>query len=450
MVLIVLSVILVITETALGSASSQRLLIHTFADLLNTVFILELLLRAWISRRKRRFLRNYWLDMIAVLPLGGNWRVLRVLRLLRLIRIGVLLNRQLASIMSVGGRVQIGLFSLLSLIILSAALMILQLEGAQNPDFATLWDAVSWSVLTLVAAEPMPGTAETEGGWLVTLILMISGLTMFAVVTGVVSAVMIDKLKRVVELRLVDLDELRGHVVICGWNRGAVLILQELQMDPLSRNRYIVIVAEFETPPEHELRDVDPSRIYFYSGDYTRLEVLEEVGIEHASQAILLADATRPRSDQDRDARTVLAALTIEKLQPRIHTCAQMLDRRNNVQLRVAGVEDVVVGDELTSHLIATSARNQGLTEVLTELLTVKFGNQLYKLQLPSGWEGITFAQAAQRVKEDYDAILIALERRENGQRQSLVNPSASIPLQKQDQLIVIARTAPGAPLRIR
>ncbi|MBE9160263.1 hypothetical protein IQ265_26090 [Nodosilinea sp. LEGE 06152] len=79
----------------------------------------------------------------------------------------------------------------------------------------------------------------------------------------------------------------------------------------------------------------------------------------------------------------MLAALTIEKLNPAIYTCAQMLDRINDIELKAAGVDDVIVADEITSHIIATSARAQGSVEVLAELLTVQVGNQIYKVPVP-------------------------------------------------------------------
>lgn len=207
-------------------------------------------------------------------------------------------------------------------------------------------------------------------------------------------------------------------------------MLQELQTDPQTRHAPIVIVAELEQLPLSELRRVDQNRLYFYSGDYTRIDVLEKVQIYHASRAILLADTSQPRSDQDRDARTVLAALTMEKLNPTIYTCAQLLDRNNNVQLQAAGVEDVVVADEMAGHLIGNAVRNQGAMDVFAELLTVQVGNQFYRLPLPSTLAGKTFWYAQRHLKEQYDALLVAVERRIEGRRQTEVNPPMDYELQ--------------------
>jgi voltage-gated potassium channel len=450
--LILVSVILVPAQVAFDhtQAHTSYGLVNLTQNLLTSIFIIELTLRYLAARNKRRFFRNYWLDIIAVLPFSHAFRLLRVLRIFRLLRVGILLNRSLnrkSSALAASIGVQIGVILIVGLIVLLGAIAIYLLEGTQNQEFSSLSDALWWSFFTLVSGEPIGGEPITDAGRTVTLLVILGGMTMFAVFTGIVSAVMVQKLKTVLEVKYLELDELRDHIVICGWNRGGHLIIEELQAAPDTKDCPIVVVAEFIEAPEQELKRLNRSHLYIYTGDYTIIDVLESVGIYHASRAILLADSTHPRSDQDRDARTVLAALTIEKLNPTIYTCAQLLDRKNNVQLRVAGVEDVVIADELASHLIATSARNQGSVEVLSELLTVQVGNQFYKIPLPQQWAGIAFWDATQQLKEQFDTILIAVERRTNKNRETLVNPPKNLQLITGDCLIVIARTQPQIKL---
>ncbi|MBE9126375.1 MULTISPECIES: ion transporter [unclassified Coleofasciculus] len=445
--LILLSVILVIAEVALENRGQYYQQVYLAQNLLTGIFILELTIRYYTAYNKQRFFRHYWLDIIAVMPLFRPFRLLRVLRILRLLRVGILLNRNLNRVYStvaVSLGVQIGVFLIVGLIVLVGALSIHLLEGRQNEDFKSVKDSLWWSFFTLVSGEPIGGEPQTDVGRLVTLMVVLGGLTMFAVFTGVVSAVMIQRLRTVMEVKYWELDELRDHIVICGWNRSGHLLIEEIQADPGLKHYLIVIVAEFIQTPERELKRVNLSQVYFYSGDYTTIDVLEMVGIHHASRAILLADAIHPRSDQDRDARTVLAALTIEKLRPGIYTCAQLLDGKNNAQLRVAGVEDVIVADELASHLIATSVRNWGSVDILSELLTVQRGNQIYKISVPQQWVGISFWESGQWLKEEFDSIAIAVERQIDGSRETLINPPKKELLMSGDRLVVIARRLPN------
>lgn len=413
---------------------------------LRLCFVVELFLRFAIARKKQRFFRHYWLDLVAILPMPPQWPLFRLLPLLRLPRASVLINRNLhyisPQLSSLYGP-QISALLIIVLIMLFGGLAFYIIEGNANPDIQTLGDALWYSFFSLVSAEPIGAYPKTHAGRIITLVVVLAGLTLFAVFTGVVSAFMVQRLQSVMSIKNFDLDELRNHIILCGWNRSAPLVLQELQTDSQTRHAPIVIVAEIDQLPVHELQAVDQNRLYFYSGDYTRIDVLEKVQIYHASRAILLADASQPRSDQDRDARTVLAALTIEKLNPTIYTCAQLLDRNNNVQLQAAGVEDVVVADEMAGHLIGNAVRNQGAMDVFAELLTVQVGNQFYRLPLPATLAGKTFWYAQHHLKEQYDALLVAVERRIGGRRQTDINPPMNYELQVGDYVVVIARQCP-------
>ncbi|MCI0513168.1 TrkA C-terminal domain-containing protein, partial [candidate division KSB1 bacterium] len=161
----------------------------------------------------------------------------------------------------------------------------------------------------------------------------------------------------------------------------------------------------------------------------------------HADIAILLADKSLPRSDQDRDARTILAALTIEKLNPRIYTCVELLNRDNDSHIKMIGVEEIVVGDEYSGNIIAASARNLGIIPILDELLTSKYGNQFYKVPVPAPWLGKNVGEVTNLLKTQYGAILIALARSQL--KKNLVNPPAEMQLEPEDQLVLIAQVFP-------
>lgn len=442
--MILISVILIVLEFGPASAdgpwSAAHLPIRLAADVLTVAFIVELSMRYWVASRKSRFFKRYWLDIVSVIPF---LRFFRILRILRLLRAGILINRRLESFsttLAAGLGLQLSIFLVIGVIVLCGGLAMYMAEGGRDHQLTTLGQSFWWSFFTLVAGEPIGATPATEIGRFITMLVVVGGISMFAVFTGVVSAFMVQRLKLGMEARDMDLDELSGHVVICGWNRSGAHVVEGLLNDPKHRRFAIVAVAEFDELPEADLRRELRSHVYFHKGDYTRIEVLESVGIRRAQRAILLADKTRPRSDQDRDARTVLAALTIEKLNPKIATCAQLLDRKNNVQLQVAGVEDVVVDDEVCGRLMASTAQTEGMIAVFTEILSLDDGNQFMRAALPEAWDRISFGEAVQRAKQQQDALLVGIQRQMDGQSRTLINPVSHFPLLPGDQLILLAQ----------
>ena len=99
---------------------------------------------------------------------------------------------------------------------------------------------------------------------------------------------------------------------------------------------------------------------------------MKKTSVEKAKIAFILPDKTIERSDQDRYARSVLAALIIEKLNKNIFTYVELLNRNNESHLQMAGVEEIIVSDEYSGNIMAATARNDRIISVLNELLTSK------------------------------------------------------------------------------
>jgi voltage-gated potassium channel len=213
----------------------------------------------------------------------------------------------------------------------------------------------------------------------------------------------------------------------------------------------VVVVAELEELPPEIARMKIAARVFFVPGDYTRPEVLEQARVSHARRAIIVADATKPRSDQDRDARTVLAALMIERMNPKIYTCAELLNRANEAHLRAAGIEEVITTSEAGGHHLAMAAMHPGLANVVSELLTAKVGNTLVKQAPPATLIGATFMTALGALKHDAGSLLIGLEvLGKDGSRTPgyamKVNPPPETVIGPRDNLVLIivgSRTSP-------
>jgi voltage-gated potassium channel len=390
----------------------------------------------------------YWVDVLAVLPVTRPLRILRVLRLLRLFRLGTLLTRRLSVL---GAAFRQGAQELLTvgvvvlIVVLAGAIGMNLVERGHNPAFESMGDSTWWSLYALVAGEPVLGTPSTFIGRMLALFVMLCGLGFFAIFTGIISAAMVSRLSSRMEVKEMALEDLNNHIIICGWNRVAIRVLEELQADAKLRSTPIVLVAELEAPPDLGPLAIMQDRLFFVRGDHTKVDVLQKAGSERAQIAILLADEVGTRSDQDRDARTVLAALTIEKLNNKIFTCVELLNRDNREHLAMAGVEEIVVPGEYAGRIIAAASRTRGLVAMFDELLTSRYGNQIYKTDLPKEWIGKPVRFVHKQLKEQYNAVLLSLEHHDMEGCHVRVNPPPDFLVASSDQLIFIAEKFPEA-----
>ncbi len=156
--MIVLAVIFVITGFLSDwiDLSSSNLETLTIADwAITCFFVVEFALRISIAQSKRVYLKEHWLDLIALIPVV-RWfrlaRITRVLRLLRLARIIRGLNTldQWEAVLARFGRLNNLQWIILAFIIimLTCSGLFYVYEHNVNPNVRTYWDALYASFVT--------------------------------------------------------------------------------------------------------------------------------------------------------------------------------------------------------------------------------------------------------------------------------------------------------------
>jgi voltage-gated potassium channel len=91
---LILCVILLALESAYPPESRTETMLEWVQIGITLVFIAELALRWQALGNFRRFISEYWVDVLAVLPIIRPLRLLRLLRLARLVRVGVIFTRR--------------------------------------------------------------------------------------------------------------------------------------------------------------------------------------------------------------------------------------------------------------------------------------------------------------------------------------------------------------------
>lgn len=408
-------------------------------DVITWVFAVELTLRFIAARKKSRFFRRYWTDLLALLPLLQPlrfFRLLRLLRLFRLFQLGMILDRRFAALQGVL-RINIPFLWVIvvitGLIVVGGTLLAYALEHQFADGFATLGESFWWVTYSLIAGEPVGEVPHSLAGRGLLVGLMLGGSAIFAAFTGIVSATMVDRLQTMSRVNEMDVDELEDQIVLCGWNAGALPLVAELMADRTLKDLPMVWVNELERIPPEVYRLVQADLLYHLQGDFAQLEMLKLAGIERASRAVVLADEGGPHNSVDRDARSVLTALTIERLNPKIYCVVELELAANRDHLAVAGVEAVITGSDLTGRALASACRNATTTQAVIDLLSLETGSRMERLPGPS--EAMRYRDLMVRVKDEDGRLVIGVDRPGEGCR---LNPAADWMVLPSDYVLVI------------
>jgi voltage-gated potassium channel len=142
---------------------------------------------------------------------------------------------------------------------------------------------------------------------------------------------------------------------------------------------------------------------------------------------------------------SILTVMAIEAVAPGVRTVAEVNNPRHVEHFQRARVDEILVTSRLASRLLARSALYPGLTALVTDIVSGGEGSELYRVELPSSYLGLTIDEVSARLRGEHRATLLAVSR----DHQTFVNPPADFRVQADDDLLVVAESLGAlAPLR--
>ena len=198
--LIILSVITFSLETLPNLKPQTKAILNSIEIFCVIVFSAEYVARIYVADHKPKFIFSFFglIDLFAILPFylsfGLDLRSLRVLRMFRLFRLLKLVryNRAMrhftrAMIMA---KEQIVLFMGVTLVLIYfAAIGIYYFENEAQPEhFSSIFDSLWWSIVTLTTVGYGDVYPITMGGRIFTFFILLIGLGIVAIPTGIISS----------------------------------------------------------------------------------------------------------------------------------------------------------------------------------------------------------------------------------------------------------------------
>jgi len=198
--LIVLSLITFSVDTLSDLSDKTRNILSVIEVITVAIFTLEYISRIVVADRKLGFIFSFYglIDLVAILPFyvasGLDLRAVRIFRLLRLVRILKLFRynqaiRRFHRALIIA-KEELILFSFVALILLYlSAVGIYYFEHQAQPEqFKSVFHGLWWAVATLTTVGYGDVYPITVGGKLFTFIILMVGLGVVAVPTGLVAS----------------------------------------------------------------------------------------------------------------------------------------------------------------------------------------------------------------------------------------------------------------------
>ena len=198
--LIILSVITFSIETLPDLKPQTRVVLNAIEAFCVAVFTFEYLARIYVADSKPKFIFSFFglVDFLAILPFylsfGIDLRSLRLLRMFRLFRLFKLVRynkamRHFANAMKMA-KEQIILFMIITIMLIYfTAVGIYYFENEAQPEhFSSIFSSLWWSIVTLTTVGYGDVYPITVGGRVFTFFMLLIGLGVVAIPTGIISS----------------------------------------------------------------------------------------------------------------------------------------------------------------------------------------------------------------------------------------------------------------------
>lgn len=234
---------------------------------------------------------------------------------------------------------------------------------------------------------------------------------------------------------------LQNHLVLCGWKPEMDLIIKEiLHINSLWRDEDIVIISKAAKQFLQNFKD-DPELkgVHIIIDEPFSEKALAQACIQKATKVIVLADwSNKNESATETDAKTVMAAMAVEKMAPHVYMIAELLDPAFAVYLKMAFVDEIIYSREYSRILLASSVSSGGIAHVIYDLLSIHHTCKLSTLKLPSDFTGKTFGELYQYYDLQTDPRIICIGLLENTGNLAHLKRRALIEAQKHPDMRTI------------
>ncbi len=288
----------------------------------------------------------------------------------------------------------------------------------------SLFDSFYMTLITISTVGFSEIIPLTQSGRLITVIIIVSGISLLTYTLSQVAQVFIEgELRKLLGRRKLEkqIADLNNHYIVCGFGRIGAVICKELTDSDLD---FIVIEQDEKKREELEL-----SHFLYLAGDATREEVLLQAGLDRAKGVVTAVSS---------DADNVFITLTAKGLRPDVFILSRAADLKNEKKLMRAGASRVVCPYNMGGSRMAQILKTPTVVDFLdTAMMSGNLGLKLEEVIVhpTSHLVGKTIVES--RLRQNFGVIIVAIKKIDGEMH---FNPGADAVLGAGEVVVVIGK----------
>lgn len=290
----------------------------------------------------------------------------------------------------------------------------------------SVWDSLFMTVISVTTVGYREIHPLSFAGQIFTSALLVVGVgTVFYTASLFLARVVESGLHHRWEARRLErmLDELRDHLIVCGYGRIGRIIVDELRAQQAPH-----VVVDRNPDRMHEVIESGGLAV---AADASAEEVLKRVGVHRARGLIAVAGT---------DAENVYIILSARLMRPDLFIIGRAESDDARKKMLRAGADRVISPYQLGAHHITQTALRPAVVDFM-ELATgsqrLELAMEQIRIQAGSALADLSLVSA--NLRQRFGVIVVAIQRHDGHME---FNPAADSRMQPGDQMVVLGRPA--------
>ena len=265
-----------------------------------------------------------------------------------------------------------------------------------------------WAIVTMTTVGYGDYSPSSPQGRLFAIIIMFIGISLVSLLTASISSIFV--VQNIREGKGLEKLNLKNHIILCGWNPSAIRVLESIydRINQTKENE-VVLVNDLDEKEIAQIKNKFPKMtVHFVAGDFTHEEILQKANVLMSNTVVILPNIAAGENEPH-DEKTVFATLTIKNLDSSLRVIAYIYDRENLTHIKRANADEVVVVDDMSTHLLASHVIDPGVPQIANQLMNSGSSYHFKRKQIPDEFVGKTFDTLFNHFRSKDGSILIGL-----------------------------------------
>ncbi len=223
----------------------------------------------------------------------------------------------------------------------------------------------------------------------------------------------------------------KNHFVIAGWNDFNKAVINEL----INAGKQVALMIDKIEEIERIREQYNKKKLYILYAEMDNMELIKKTNIASARGVLI---------NLENDTSNLVLAINLRKIAPNPFFISISDNQELAITFKNAGVDVIIDSIDFAAQIIASYIYEERVaifTEDLLSSAVKKYDTDVVQFTIKNHFGGIgkTYFEVFKYLKNNYNSILIALARTENGEDILYKNPQGDkIRIKENDRLVMI------------